>query len=213
MMTLSLASKKNPSTHTHTHIPYIPHTPRTTHYIIHTPHIYYILYTRISAHSHSLHYIVGMLIGILFAGQHTSGITSTWTGYFLHKHPEYLKEVCMQVCMYLCTREKWRRERERVSECERREQESEGERRGVIKKRFVAMTIKGVKSDSQSTSNGWTVLYSEHTTVHVHMCSLSLSPVAGSCMWCGDWCTLIIVTLICVLFFHTLRRCLLNKKN
>jgi sterol 14-demethylase len=37
--------------------------------------------------------IAGMLIGILFAGQHTSGITSTWTGFHLCKHPEYRKEL------------------------------------------------------------------------------------------------------------------------
>jgi len=27
-----------------------------------------------------------------FAGQHTSGITATWTGFFLHHNPEILKE-------------------------------------------------------------------------------------------------------------------------
>jgi sterol 14-demethylase len=37
--------------------------------------------------------ITGMLVGILFAGQHTSGITATWTCYFLQKNPAYLKEL------------------------------------------------------------------------------------------------------------------------
>jgi len=37
-------------------------------------------------------HIAGMLIGILFAGQHTSGISSTWTGLFLLNHPKFLKE-------------------------------------------------------------------------------------------------------------------------
>jgi len=37
--------------------------------------------------------IAGMLVGVLFAGQHTSGITSTWTGFYLTKHPEYLAEL------------------------------------------------------------------------------------------------------------------------
>jgi len=37
--------------------------------------------------------ITGMLIGILFAGQHTSGITGTWTGFFLLSHPEWMKKV------------------------------------------------------------------------------------------------------------------------
>jgi sterol 14-demethylase len=37
--------------------------------------------------------IGGLLIALLFAGQHTSSITSTWTLVFLLKHPEYLAEV------------------------------------------------------------------------------------------------------------------------
>lgn len=37
--------------------------------------------------------ICGLLIGLLFAGQHTSGITASWTGLFLYNHPEYFKEV------------------------------------------------------------------------------------------------------------------------
>jgi len=39
--------------------------------------------------------ITGLLVGLLFAGQHTSGITSTWTGFFLHKYPQYLQE-CLE---------------------------------------------------------------------------------------------------------------------
>lgn len=34
--------------------------------------------------------IAGMLIGVLFAGQHTSGITATWTAFFLAQKPELL---------------------------------------------------------------------------------------------------------------------------
>ena len=34
--------------------------------------------------------ITGMLIAVLFAGQHTSSITSTWTGLFLMSHPEWM---------------------------------------------------------------------------------------------------------------------------
>jgi sterol 14-demethylase len=37
--------------------------------------------------------IAGMLIGVLFAGQHTSGITATWTAFFLAQKPELFKEI------------------------------------------------------------------------------------------------------------------------
>lgn len=37
--------------------------------------------------------IVGLLIALLFAGQHTSSITSTWTSMFMAHHPEILKKV------------------------------------------------------------------------------------------------------------------------
>jgi sterol 14-demethylase len=37
--------------------------------------------------------IAGLLIGVLFAGQHTSSITGTWTLLFLLKNPEYLAKV------------------------------------------------------------------------------------------------------------------------
>jgi sterol 14-demethylase len=37
--------------------------------------------------------VVGLLIALLFAGQHTSSITSTWTAMYLVHHPECLKEV------------------------------------------------------------------------------------------------------------------------
>lgn len=33
--------------------------------------------------------IGGLLIAALFAGQHTSSVTSTWTGYFLISHPDW----------------------------------------------------------------------------------------------------------------------------
>ncbi|KAG7978618.1 hypothetical protein I3843_05G091400 [Carya illinoinensis] len=37
--------------------------------------------------------ITGLLIAALFAGQHTSSITSTWTGAYLLRHKEYLSAV------------------------------------------------------------------------------------------------------------------------
>jgi sterol 14-demethylase len=37
--------------------------------------------------------IVGLLIALLFAGQHTSSITSTWTAMFLLHHPKCLEKV------------------------------------------------------------------------------------------------------------------------
>ncbi|KAL5799189.1 hypothetical protein ACOSQ4_032073 [Xanthoceras sorbifolium] len=37
--------------------------------------------------------VTGLLIAALFAGQHTSSITSTWTGAYLLKHKEYLSAV------------------------------------------------------------------------------------------------------------------------
>lgn len=37
--------------------------------------------------------IVGLLIALLFAGQHTSSITSTWTMFYLMFHPEAMKKV------------------------------------------------------------------------------------------------------------------------
>jgi sterol 14-demethylase len=40
--------------------------------------------------------ICGLLIGLLFAGQHTSGITSSWTGFFLLKEKKYLQEVLQE---------------------------------------------------------------------------------------------------------------------
>lgn len=41
--------------------------------------------------------IVGMLIALLFAGQHTSSITSTWTTLFLVHNPEILERVVAEV--------------------------------------------------------------------------------------------------------------------
>jgi len=40
--------------------------------------------------------ITGMLLGILFAGQHTSGITATWTAFFLHDNPAYYQELLQE---------------------------------------------------------------------------------------------------------------------
>lgn len=37
--------------------------------------------------------ITGMMIALLFAGQHTSSVTSTWTGLYLLKHKEFLGPV------------------------------------------------------------------------------------------------------------------------
>lgn len=34
--------------------------------------------------------VTGLLIAALFAGQHTSSITSTWTGAYLLRHPEFM---------------------------------------------------------------------------------------------------------------------------
>jgi len=39
------------------------------------------------------HAITGLLLALLFAGQHTSGITATWTGFFLYTHRQFLDEV------------------------------------------------------------------------------------------------------------------------
>ncbi|GAM29023.1 hypothetical protein SAMD00019534_121990 [Acytostelium subglobosum LB1] len=41
--------------------------------------------------------IVGLMIGLLFAGQHTSSITSTWTGYYMFNNPEYHDEVLREI--------------------------------------------------------------------------------------------------------------------
>jgi sterol 14-demethylase len=38
-------------------------------------------------------HIKGILIGLLFAGQHTSSITATWTGLMLLSNPAYYKRV------------------------------------------------------------------------------------------------------------------------
>ena len=37
--------------------------------------------------------IVGLLIGLLFAGQHTSSITSAWTALFLMHNDECMRQV------------------------------------------------------------------------------------------------------------------------
>jgi len=39
--------------------------------------------------------ITGLLIALLFAGQHTSGITSSWTGFFLLQNPKWM-QACIQ---------------------------------------------------------------------------------------------------------------------
>mmetsp|Transcript_49912 Transcript_49912/g.100497 ORF Transcript_49912/g.100497 Transcript_49912/m.100497 type:complete len:495 (+) Transcript_49912:69-1553(+) len=41
--------------------------------------------------------IVGLLIALLFAGQHTSSITSTWTTLFLHHDPALLKRALAEI--------------------------------------------------------------------------------------------------------------------
>jgi len=40
--------------------------------------------------------IAGMLVGMLFAGQHTSGITSTWTAFFLLQNEQYFNRVLQE---------------------------------------------------------------------------------------------------------------------
>jgi len=42
------------------------------------------------------HTVVGILLGLLFAGQHTSGITATWTGFFLQTNKQFLKELLVE---------------------------------------------------------------------------------------------------------------------
>jgi len=37
--------------------------------------------------------VTGLLLALLFAGQHTSGITATWTGFFINFHKQYLNEL------------------------------------------------------------------------------------------------------------------------
>jgi len=37
--------------------------------------------------------LAGLMIALLFAGQHTSSITATWTGTLMHNHKQYLTEV------------------------------------------------------------------------------------------------------------------------
>jgi len=39
------------------------------------------------------HAITGLLLALLFAGQHTSGITASWTGFFLHTNRQFLNEL------------------------------------------------------------------------------------------------------------------------
>jgi len=41
-------------------------------------------------------HICGLLTALLFAGQHTSSITATWTGLELLHHPEYLARVMQE---------------------------------------------------------------------------------------------------------------------
>ena len=43
------------------------------------------------------HEIAGMLIAVLFAGQHTSSITSSWTGYFMLTHKVSLPKQLLQI--------------------------------------------------------------------------------------------------------------------
>ena len=55
------------------------------------------MHTRTHAHAQTDGEITGMLIAVLFAGQHTSSITSSWTGYLLMQHPVRGIE-CAPVC-------------------------------------------------------------------------------------------------------------------
>lgn len=41
--------------------------------------------------------LAGMMIAMLFAGQHTSSVTSSWTGLFLLNNPEHLKRVLAEL--------------------------------------------------------------------------------------------------------------------
>ena len=45
--------------------------------------------------------IVGMLIGFLLAGQHTSSTTSAWLGFFLARHKELQVYICMSSLNYM----------------------------------------------------------------------------------------------------------------
>lgn len=42
------------------------------------------------------HEIVGMLLTLIFAGQHTSAVMAAWTGILLLQHPSYLNRVLME---------------------------------------------------------------------------------------------------------------------
>lgn len=54
--------------------------------------------------------IAGLLIALLFAGQHTSSVTSSWTGYRMLANPQWWKaswptparDSCLQTCQYIC---------------------------------------------------------------------------------------------------------------
>ncbi|KAL4854977.1 Obtusifoliol 14-alpha demethylase [Chlorella vulgaris] len=54
--------------------------------------------------------IAGLLIALLFAGQHTSSVTSSWTGYRMLANPQWWKasrptpalDSCLHTCLYIC---------------------------------------------------------------------------------------------------------------
>ncbi len=51
------------------------------------------------------HEIIGMLIGFLLAGQHTSSTTSAWVGFYLARHKQLqvnssLRTICLGISIY-----------------------------------------------------------------------------------------------------------------
>lgn len=49
--------------------------------------------------------IVGLLLTLIFAGQHTSAVLAAWTGILLHEHPEFLPPVLEELRRETGTRE------------------------------------------------------------------------------------------------------------
>jgi len=43
------------------------------------------------------HEIVGLLLTVIFAGQHTSAVMAAWTGILLLQHPRHLERVCIEL--------------------------------------------------------------------------------------------------------------------
>ena len=42
--------------------------------------------------------VVGLLLTLIFAGQHTSAVLAAWTGILLHQHPQFLPPVLDELC-------------------------------------------------------------------------------------------------------------------